>query len=77
MKNNNKNIFQTLGMDKRNMHIFLVGISAIILGYIFLAIGDTYDTMSMVISPILLALGYFVIVPFSILYKSKKIETHK
>ncbi len=72
-----KNIFQTLGMTRQNMNIFLIGILVIIIGYILLAIGDTYDTISMVISPILLAIGYIIILPLSILYRSKDSEKEK
>ncbi|MEA1987516.1 MAG: hypothetical protein U9N76_08530 [Candidatus Marinimicrobia bacterium] len=71
MENNSKNIFQTLGMTKQNMYIFLMGILTIIVGYILLAIGKIYDDISMIYSPILLALGYIVILPLSILYRTK------
>ena len=51
---------------KRNYILFGVGLVAIIVGYIFLGSGDT------VVSPILLVLGYCVIIPVAIIIKDKK-----
>ena len=51
---------------KRNYMLFGVGLVAIILGYIFLGTGDT------IFAPILLVLGYCVIIPIAIIIKDKK-----
>lgn len=51
---------------KENYIIIGIGLIFIILGYIFLAIGD------ITISPILLTLGFCVIIPIGIIYKRKK-----
>ncbi len=53
---------------KRNYILFAVGILAIIAGFIFLGTGDT------VFAPILLVLGYCVIIPIAIIIKDKKKE---
>lgn len=63
MKKKNK-----LYWEKTNWIIFALGIISIILGYIFLARG------SLTLSPILLVLGYAVIIPISLVYKGKKSE---
>ncbi|MEO0292777.1 MAG: hypothetical protein ABIN61_00965 [candidate division WOR-3 bacterium] len=49
--------------SKINSIIFLSGILSIILGYIFLARG------SLTLSPILLVLGYAILIPVSLIYK--------
>lgn len=64
--------FQLLGLSKTNLYIFLVSIAVIIIGYIFMAIGDTYDALSLYVSPIILTIGYVVVLPLSILYKKQK-----
>lgn len=64
--------FQSLGLSKTNLYIFLVSIAVIIIGYIFMAIGDTYDALSLYVSPIILTIGYVVVLPLSILYKKTK-----
>lgn len=48
---------------KTNSIIFAVGILTIILGYIFLA------RESLTLAPILLVLGYAVLIPISLVYK--------
>jgi hypothetical protein len=57
-KSNNK-----LYWEKTNSIIFGVGILTIILGYIFLA------RESLTLAPILLVLGYAVLIPISLVYK--------
>ncbi len=53
---------------KRNYILFAVGLLVIIAGFIFLGTGDT------VFAPILLVLGYCVIIPLAIIIKDKKKE---
>lgn len=57
-KNNNR-----LYWGKINSVIFAIGILTIILGYIFLA------RESLTLAPILLVLGYAVLIPISLVYK--------
>ena len=55
-----------------NFAIFGIGILAIILGYFIMAGGDTYSFRSLTLAPIILLIGYLVIVPIAILYKKKE-----
>ena len=66
--------FQSLGLTKMNLYIFLAAIGTLIIGYIFMAIGKTYDFVSLYLSPIILTIGYVVVLPMSILYKKKNSE---
>jgi len=62
----------TFPFERINYIIIAIGIAVLILGYILMA-EDTVDgTMATVISPILLVLGYCVIIPYGILKKAKK-----
>lgn len=63
--------FESLGLTKTNLYIFLVAIAVLIVGYVVMAIGDTYDALSLYVSPIILTIGYVVVLPMSILYKKK------
>jgi uncharacterized membrane protein HdeD (DUF308 family) len=56
----------TLYLNKVNWTIFATGILSIILGYIFLA------RESLTLSPILLVLGYAVLIPISLVFKGFK-----
>lgn len=64
--------FKSLGLTRTNLYIFLAAIAVLIVGYIFMAIGETYDVLSLYISPIILTIGYVVVLPMSILYKKRK-----
>lgn len=61
----NKEKKRELPFKKINYLIFLVGFICIAVGFLFLAKGD------ITISPILLVLGYCVLIPVAILYKQK------
>ncbi|MDD3715954.1 MAG: DUF3098 domain-containing protein [Candidatus Marinimicrobia bacterium] len=64
--------FESLGLTRTNLYIFIASLLVIALGYVLMAIGDTYDALSLYVSPIVLVIGYVVILPLSILYRSKK-----
>ena len=64
--------FQSLGLTKTNLYIFLVALAVLIVGYILVAVGKTYDGLSLYVSPIILTIGYVVVLPMSILYKKSK-----
>ncbi len=49
-----------------------VGIVTIILGYIIMATGDTYSFQSLSLAPVLLFIGYIILIPIALLYKKKK-----
>jgi len=56
---------------KENYIFLLVGIIILVLGF-FLMAQDPYDaTISLSISPIILLIGYIIIIPLSILYRKR------
>ncbi len=60
-----------LPFTKRNYQILGFGLLTIILGYVALAQEPWDGTLPLVVAPILLVLGYCVIIPFGILYRAK------
>ena len=60
-----------LPFTKRNYQILGLGLLVIIMGYAALSQSPWDGTMPLVVAPILLVLGYCVVVPFGILYRSK------
>lgn len=56
----------------KNYIIFVVGILLIALGYIVMATGETTSTQSLTIAPIMLFLGYVVVIPTALIYRDKK-----
>ena len=70
MENKNKKTLQFSWPYKRkNYVLFGVGVFAIIVGYLIMYLGDVNSFQSLVISPLLLLLGYLVIIPLALLYK--------
>ena len=54
---------------KKNYIIFSLGLAILIISYILMASGSVNSFQSLVISPILLILGYLVVIPVALLYK--------
>ena len=60
--------------EKENYYIIIAGVAIIILGYILLAMGGVEDALALVISPIILVIGYCVVIPIGIMYRRKTTE---
>ena len=61
---------------KQNYVFLSAGLALILAGFYFLAQGPWNSFSSLVISPILLFLGYVVVFPVSIFYRKKKEQKH-
>jgi len=68
---NNKNLFHSWSFGKINYQLFGIGLLVIILGYIIMATGKTESVQSIKISPLILIIGYCVLIPAAILVKPK------
>jgi hypothetical protein len=64
----------SLPFTKENYYLLLIGIAVIVFGYVLMEIGGAYDALALVVSPIVLVIGYCVIIPFAIFYKKKEKE---
>ena len=60
---------------RENYLILLLGIIIIIIGFIFLSIGPVNSFWSLDAAPVLLFLGYCVIIPVAILYRKREKRT--
>ena len=68
-KDTNSGIFHSWPFGKKNYLLFFIGILAIILGYIIMYLGTTNSFQSIVLAPIILVVGYCVIIPIAIMIK--------
>ncbi len=59
----------SLGFTRANYIFFAIGIITVIIGFIVLKMG------SITLAPVLLVLGYCVIIPIAIMYREKKDES--
>lgn len=60
-----------LGLTGRNYQLFGLGLLVLLIGYFFLSKGPVNGFWSLTFAPILLGIGYCVIIPFAVLYRSK------
>lgn len=58
-------------LDKSNLLIIGLGIAILIIGYILMSENSVEGFLPTVVAPILLVLGYCVIIPYGILKKTK------
>ena len=70
-KNNNVSLFDGWAFGKTNYIIFIVGLLSLILGYYLMSSGSVNSFQSLTLSPILLFLGYIVIIPLALVYREK------
>ena len=69
MKDNNKTVKFSWPYKRKNYLLFGVGVFVIIVGYLIMYLGEVNSFQSLVISPLLLLVGYLVIIPMAILIK--------
>ena len=69
--NNNVNLFEGWAFGKTNYILFAIGVLSLIIGYYLMASGSVNSFQSLTLSPILLFLGYIVIIPFALVYREK------
>jgi len=63
-----------LPFSKRNYQILGLGLLVIVLGYVALSQPPWDGTMPLVVAPILLVIGYCVVIPLGILYREKSVS---
>jgi len=56
---------------KQNYYLLFLGFAIIILGFYLMSIGSWDSTPALVVSPILLIIGYMLVFPASLLYKKR------
>jgi membrane protein YdbS with pleckstrin-like domain len=66
---------ESLSLEARNYQIILAGVVVIIAGYFALSAQPWDNPIAINVAPVLLVLGYCVIIPFGIIYRKKKTET--
>lgn len=60
---------ETLPLDKTNFRIIGLGILVIVLGYLAMSEGSVEGFLPITVAPILLVIGYCIVIPFGILYR--------
>ena len=67
----NKTLFHSWSFGKINYQLFGIGLVVIAIGYIIMATGETESYQSVKLAPLILIIGYCVLIPAAILIKPK------
>ena len=70
-KNTNVKLFENWSFTSKNYLLFGIGLFIIIFGYIIMATGTVNSFQSLTIAPIMLFIGYIIIIPLALIYKEK------
>ena len=65
----------TLPLSKQNFLIVGIGLLVILAGYAAMLEGSVEGFLPLVVAPILLVVGYCVVIPLGILYKKSPVKT--
>ena len=65
---------ETLSLEAINYQIILAGVVVIVAGYFALSVKPWDNPIALNVAPVLLVLGYCVIIPIGIIYRKKKTE---
>ena len=70
MKEKNKTLINLKWPYKtKNYVLFGAGLFVIIVGYLTLCLGEVNSFQSLVVSPLLLLIGYLVLIPYALLHR--------
>lgn len=64
----------TIYWEKRNYYFLLLGIALLIIGFYLMSVGNWDIPITLIVSPIVLVISYFLIFPLSIFYRKKQIN---
>ncbi len=66
-------LFESWTFTKINYVIFGIALLLIFLGYIVMATGSVNSNQSLTVAPILLFIGYLILIPVALIYRQKQI----
>ena len=61
----------SLPFTAENYYLFFGALAVIIIGYICMASGEVNGAVSLTVSPILVCIGYLILIPLSLFYRKK------
>ena len=70
MSNNNDKVNFQWPYKRKNYVLFGIGVFVIILGYLIMYLGEVNSFQSLTLSPILLLIGYLIIIPYALLHRN-------
>ena len=68
----NIHLFEGWTFSKKNYVLGGIGLATIIFGYVIMASGTVNSFRSLTLAPIMLFIGYLIIIPIALIYQDKK-----
>jgi len=68
----NTSLFESWDFSTTNYVLFGIGLALIIVGYLVMASGEVNSFQSLTLAPIMLFVGYLIIIPIALIYRDKK-----
>ena len=65
-------LFEGWAFGRINYFLFGTGLLLLIIGYAFMASGDVNSCQSLTLAPILLFLGYIIVIPAALVFREKQ-----
>ena len=70
--NNVIHLFEGWAFGKINYILFTIGVALLLVGYTAMATGSVNSFQSLTLAPILLFIGYIIVIPLALVYRKKK-----
>ena len=67
----NIHLFEGWTFSKKNYVLGGIGLATIIFGYVIMASGTVNSFRSLTLAPIMLFIGYLIIIPIALIYRDK------
>jgi len=71
----NVSLFESWSFYNTNYILFCIGLALIIIGYFIMAAGEVNSFQSLTLAPIMLFIGYIVVIPAALIYRKKSPES--
>ena len=68
----NIHLFEGWTFSKKNYVLGGIGLATIIFGYVIMTSGTVNSFRSLTLAPIMLFIGYLIIIPIALIYRDKK-----
>tara|TARA_B100001250_G_scaffold321175_1_gene284171 strand:+ start:252 stop:506 length:255 start_codon:yes stop_codon:yes gene_type:complete len=67
-------LFESWTLSRTNYVLFVSGLLLIIFGYVIMSTGEVNSFQSLTLAPIMLFIGYIVLIPAALIYRDKTLE---
>ncbi|MGY8763190.1 MAG: DUF3098 domain-containing protein [Fidelibacterota bacterium] len=73
----NTSVFESWNFSAPNYVLFGIGVALIIVGYLIMATGEVNSFQSLTLAPIMLFIGYIIVIPAALIYRGKSPEVEE